>query len=502
MKPEIKTIPKVKTPNKIFSSEKQNSFININTDSDNYDNLNNYNNLILKSLKDDEENIFQENSTLLFENIITILENLSFVLKDEKKLLYNILKEINKEINLLINEFTSNSKKKIILNKTYNTKNNFFITEEKNYKNNIEQNIDNKNINKENKFNDKLDTNSKVVFLLKIETLNRRIASLNDEIKTMKLIFNNSNDKLNQNKIDNFYKFFMKKIKDIKMRTKCDEFKYLFYIENQQKKIMDLEEQLKIKKNKNLPIDVLKSIKCFPNLVKYNFKEDINPKTIPLHEFLRSYKSPKPKSGKIFKSMSVKNTHQKQLIDSTINNSDRKINNNNEIIINDKIKTEINNNNKKNKNNPTININDLNNNFSFKRNRNRNKNKNNYNDLNTLSFEKLYDSDYVKKAYKTINSDEKILINDNTKKYIMIKNLSQKVKDFHPQTILSNKKEFFLSHPTLNIAGITKGKEAYIGLPKKLLKLNKGGNFKSTMVFPSSLNETMVNLSKLRNKNI
>ena len=45
-----------------------------------------------------------------------------------------------------------------------------------------------------------------------------------------------------------------------------------------------------------------------------------------------------------------------------------------------------------------------------------------------------------------------------------------------------------------------KGKEqVYSGLPKKLLNLSKGGSFKSArMIFPSSLNETMVNLEKLR----
>ena len=86
----------------------------------------------------------------------------------------------------------------------------------------------------------------------------------------------------------------------------------------------------------------------------------------------------------------------------------------------------------------------------------------------------------------------------------MINDLAKEIKDFNPKTIINNKKEFFIAHPTLNIAGIAKGKEQiYIGLPKKLIKLNKGGNFKSTMmVFPSSLNETMVNLEKLRNNKL
>ena len=100
-----------------------------------------------------------------------------------------------------------------------------------------------------------------------------------------------------QNKNDNRYKYFLKKLEDIKVKTKCDELKYLIYIDNQQKKIADLENQLKIKHHENLSNEVLKSIRCFPNFVQYNFKEDINPKTLPLHEFLLTYENPKKKSA-------------------------------------------------------------------------------------------------------------------------------------------------------------------------------------------------------------
>ena len=496
MKPEIKTTPNPKTPNKTLFSENQNSsnnILNIPTESDNYEN---FNNLILKSLKVEDENNFQENSSLLLENIITILENLSMALNDEKKLLYNILKEINTVINLIIDEFSSNSKKKIILNNN-NTNSNFFLTEEKNYKKILEENIDNKNINKENILYEKLDTNSRVVFLLKIEKLNRKIASLNEELKTIKLIFNNSSYKLNNNKEDNLYKYFMKKLKDIKIRTKCDEFKYLLYIENQQKKIMDLEEQLKVKQNKSLSKEVLRSIRCFPNYVQYNPKEDINHKTLPLHEFLKAYKSNShPKSGKIIKSYStVKTRKQMHLLYNTINNSDRPISRNEEITLNDNIKTEIND--IKNKKNNIINIKYFNNNTFY-----RNKDKNNLYDTNTLKLENLYDSENIQNEFKTINPGEQILKSNNFKRYIINKNLINKIKDFQPKTIITNKKEYFLAHPTINMAGVSKGKEAYIGLPKKLLKMQKIGNFKSSMIFPSSLSKTIVNIEKYRNKNI
>ena len=310
-------------------------------------------------------------------------------------------------------------------------------------------------------------------------------------------MFNDSNGKLNKNKNDNRYKYFMKKLNDIKVKTKCDELKYLIYIENQQKKIVELEKQLKIKHHENLPNDVIKSIRCFPNFVQYNFKEDINPKTLPLHEFLLTYENPKkkirPKSSKNIKcSKSVKTKKQIQLLQTTIsiiNNSDR--HKSKKVHLNNKIKTEPNDN--KLKNDSIFSIKDMSN-SSFLR------NKNNSNIRNTLKLDKKYNSELDKNEYKALNSYENNLTENNVQKFIINKNLVKQVKEFRPDTIMTNKKEFFIAHPTLEIAGVSKGKEqAFIGLPKNLLKLNKSGHFKTMMVFPSSLNETMVNLEKLRN---
>ena len=128
------------------------------------------------------------------------------------------------------------------------------------------------------------------------------------------------------------------------------------------------------------------------------------------------------------------------------------------------------------------------------------RNKNNSNIRNALKSDKIYNSELDKNEYKALNSYENNLTENNVQKFIINKNLVKQVKEFRPDTIMTNKKEFFIAHPTLEIAGVSKGKEqAFIGLPKNLLKLNKSGHFKTMMVFPSSLNETMVNLEKLRN---
>ena len=491
MKSKKNKILRPKTPKPYFLKNQRKSNAVSTTESDNNDNIHN---LIFNSLKEEEEINFTESSTILQKNIIQILEKLSESLKDDKKLLYKILKDINTIINLLINEFTSNSQKKFILNNEA-TNNTIFLTDNIDENNNSKEKTGDNNT-KENKTY-KFDSSSKIVFLLKIETLNRKIASLNDELKTMKLMFNDSNGKLNKNKNDNRYKYFMKKLNDIKVKTKCDELKYLIYIENQQKKIVELEKQLKIKHHENLPNDVIKSIRCFPNFVQYNFKEDINPKTLPLHEFLLTYENPKkkirPKSSKNIKcSKSVKTKKQIQLLQTTIsiiNNSDRR--KSKKIHLNNKIKTEPNDN--KLKNDSIFSIKDMSN-SSFLR------NKNNSNIRNALKSDKIYNSELDKNEYKALNSYENNLTENNVQKFIINKNLVKQVKEFRPDTIMTNKKEFFIAHPTLEIAGVSKGKEqAFIGLPKNLLKLNKSGHFKTMMVFPSSLNETMVNLEKLRN---
>ena len=462
----------------------------------------NNNNSIIKF--ENEENEYTENSSLLLENIINILEKLSINCKDQQKSLYKILKEINNAINLLINEFMPESKKKFNINELNdnNNNNNVFLTEEK---------MKNEKDNELNK-SFKLDINSRVVYMLKIEKLNRKIQSLNEEINNLKnLLFNNSNSNqiFNQRRNNNYYKLLMKRFKEIKDTNKCDEYKYLIYIENQKKKIMDLEGQLNIKNNENLPKDIIKSIRCFPNFVQYDFKEDINPKTIPLYTILQKEKNkekekikikscPKSKKDNILILSSKRNKEQIKPLYCTINNSVRNIYKTKNIIINDKFKTDENyniTNTDKNIHKNFISIKDMKNNFTLFSSRNNNiKNSNIYN----LNFDKINNL-----KSKTLNIGEKS-VNKKSKIYKIKNDLEKEVKKFNPKNLINNKKEFFLAHPTLNIAGVAKGKEqVYIGLPKKLLKLNKGGNFKSTMmVFPSSLNETMVNLEKLRSNKL
>ena len=69
--------------------------------------------------------------------------------------------------------------------------------------------------------------------------MNRKISSLKKELKTLKkIIYKNSSE----NKNNKYYDFMISKLKELKNKIKIDEFKYLFYINSQRKKIMELEE--------------------------------------------------------------------------------------------------------------------------------------------------------------------------------------------------------------------------------------------------------------------
>ena len=478
MKTEITKYPK--SPN-----ENKNSSNNIfSIDSFHSDNFDYFNDIISKSPNKDENSKNQINSSLLLENIILILEKLVMTFKDEEKLLSTMLKEIYITINLIIKEYILDLKRKFDLNN--NDINKFQNIKEENISDDI---MDNNN--DENDKNNDLDINSKLAYLFKIKSLNRTIFLLKEELDSLRKIFNNSDNELNQNKNknNNFYKFILKKLKDLKIKSKFDEFKYLLYIQNQKKKIIDLEKELKIKQNENLPKEILKSIRCFPNFIQYNFKEDINPKSIPLFQMMNK-KNNKLKPNKINNSVSYRNKN----INNEINNSsiEKKRNNTKELSMNNKLKAYIKGIDKKK--NQVLNIKNIKNNTTIIRNRNYG---------NGLSFDHSSDSDNIKTKFLTLNSGENYLTENSAEKHILDNNILKEVKEFNPKTIIDNKKKFFIAHPTLSIAGIAKEKEqAFSGLPKNLLKLNSGNFNGNKIIFPSSLNETMVNLEKLRSNRI
>ena len=79
------------------------------------------------------------------------------------------------------------------------------------------------------------------------------------------------------------------------------------------------------------------------------------------------------------------------------------------------------------------------------------------------------------------------------------------IKEYTPENIMNKEKKFFISHPNLTLAGMDNKKNKFTsGLPNKIFsfKFSKKLEKNAFFTFPSTLNETLVNLEKLRiNKN-
>ena len=94
------------------------------------------------------------------------------------------------------------------------------------------------------------------------------------------------------------YNYLKRKNMKLENKTKLDELKYLICIKDQQKKINELENKLKLLILENSK--ELKESKCFPNISKFNLKQHINPKSIPLAKsILKNTSSPKRNLSKI-----------------------------------------------------------------------------------------------------------------------------------------------------------------------------------------------------------
>jgi len=148
---------------------------------------------------------------------------------------------------------------------------------------------------KENIVSDNLEKTSHFLYELKIDELNKKIKELNQEIELLTVNEDNKNG-IKLNKRYTLYGMLKRKIADLEDKLKLNEFKYLLCIKEQQKKISDLEKELKMKKIENDQNDV-KDIRCFPNLIQYNYKDDLNPKSIPLTKsILKNINSQKKKT--------------------------------------------------------------------------------------------------------------------------------------------------------------------------------------------------------------
>ena len=406
------------------------------------------------NIKEDNNLKNETNPIILYDKIKLNIENFINEYIKEKNLVIFILKDILTATVIIIKDFIENKSNNLSLSSNNINNNDFFLTEGAQIKQSNSSLFD-------------LDINSKIVFLVKIKKLNERIRKLQEEMDFYKRIINSQK---NYKYGRDFANIFKNKIMEQKEKSKKEEIRYLFCIEEQEKKISSLEKELKKKENENLPFETLKSIRCFPYFNQYDFKKDINPKTIPMYHQFQFNKLIKP-------SKNLSNPKEKGL---NKNKSDK---NRTQFYLTNALNKYISFEPKKSKA------------MTLRKCKNENKTINNFsNILNTE--ENILNNSNMKNRNLTLNDNEK-------KEDVSIHKI---INNYHPKTFLNNKKEFFVAHPTLGSIGVAKKNEMkYAGIPKKILKLKLHKNLEKNMqiTFPSSLNETLVNLEKLRKfKNI
>ena len=414
--------------------------------------------------------------------------------KRHKKELLNIINfdeivSIYEQIFIKIQDFIQKNKENnslifLALYKIYSNINSIFSSLMK--KNQICNEKTNENINEKSsdnlKNNSLLDNKSKLLYELKIEELNKKIKQLNQDLKITNFhdITKNNGKLSKKDEINNYLK---KKIFDLENKLKINEYNYLLYIQELQKKLSYLENDIRMKEILK-EYNESKDIKCFPNLTQINFKENINPKSIPLTKSILKDINSSKKNNNL--------SGLRELIgDSLVLTNSR--NHNHEKIINSKqfhfkttdddnnIFKKINIKNNEFKNIPKIENNDITRfkSFDFLKQKNSNE--------EDEEFDKNF---AISSRLKKISGKSKDEYNED-------KNLKI-LKNFNIKNIINKEKKYFISHPNLTIAGINKNNKYNKGLPNKIFSFKFSKNFEKDafFIFPSIFNETLINLKK------
>ena len=295
------------------------------------------------------------------------------------------------------------------------------------------------------KRNDNKD-NQNLFYQFQIDDLNQQIKDLKYEIGLLSSKENNNIEDGSPKKFK-IYTYLKRKNLRLSNKTKLDEYKYLLCIKDQQNKINDLENKLKLKVLENSK--EVQDSKCFPIITKFDIKELINRKPLPLTETI--IKNSKASRRNITNASNFKKDNFLTLK-----------------------------------------------NFSYKTPYKMLNEKQNKETEIKIKKKKLNDG-----YYKTINLNMDM---EKNNKEIKAKNGNEadihfKVLKLNTEIIPNKDKNFFISHPNLTIAGINQKLGKYnIGIPNKLFsfKFGKSADKSGFHKFPSTLNEIFVELEKLR----
>ena len=293
---------------------------------------------------------------------------------------------------------------------------------------------------------------------------------------------NQKNNDLNESSLirenhDNLrkIKYLQQKIVNLENKFKIEEFNYLFCIGEQHKRITELEKEISLNNVDKMSKEELRKYRCFPNYLKFDAIDEYNQKQVNSQKkILRN----KCHSSFEKRTLPIKFFNEQ-------NNNDDNINNNIEL------------NNNKNNNNDNNNNNNKN---DISKKEEKEKEKDNNNTFNI-----------IKKAKEEQNNINELF--QKTKEIIEYGKRNFNKEDLFVNKFFDKKKHYFISHPKINY--IKYGSEGLRmktwkindileTLPKKIskYKFSSKSQKNSIIVFPSSLNETVVNLEKLRvNKN-
>ena len=389
-----------------------------------------YSNLSKKQLTD---SIIYDDVLIINDYIMLTLKNFVEKNKGNNKYIYTNLNKIYSLINSFISSLSNNDNAK---NKEIN-----------------EGEKDNK-IKCENKIN--------LLYEIKIDELNKKIKDLSKELESL-----TTKGEIKKNNRIIF--LLKKKNSELENKLKLNEFKYLLCIKEQQKRISELEDTLKMK---NIDNNCVKDIRCFPNLIQYNYKNDINPKSIPLTKsILKNKISPKTQKNRSINN--IKDSKKNSLI----------ITNSNKNIFKSKKK-------------------DLKSLYNFSQ------GPKEYMPIKSVDFcrnRNNYADEEINNIINSISSRTKQKTIDNEDSEQRLQYMLNCKDINNSESIIHKDKKYFISHPNLTITGISSRRNNYMnGMPNRLFsfkstkKLEKNAFF----IFPSTLSETLVNLEKLRiNKN-
>ena len=403
------------------------------------DSLNNTNSLKLLTpknkyqIENEKKKPEKNDSKTLYTSIIAKIENIMVNYKEDINKLCNILIKIESYINsiAIINETgRKNEAKK-------DDNNRFLTLKGQNFKDNLES-IDEIQ-------------NNKMLSPINDSNANKINLSNNNLFESDHYEFENHIYKRKINKL-------MLKINEMENKFKIEQLSYLFYIGEYQKKVAELEKKLNINSIGKMPRANLKKLLCYPNYIKFDINDDINPKSIPMYN---------QKNKRCH--CSINNLRKNK------QNSLSKSKSDTLFISFDNDLTKI---------------------------------KDNKDHLNSC----IDSSCDIKNIINNNNEEEKEREKEKEVTFNDISNIKIDSQLLSLDKIFGKNKNFFLSHPKLNyIKSLKDGNKITSwklenqinSLPKEISKLTSlPTKKKNPLVFPSFLGETLLNLEKLRtNKN-